>query len=272
MSQAKEEPTKSTEPATSWRTEEIPEELLFAIDSWYSYDDFNKATRIYAGDPLEIDIFINNINLILEEHIQLSDHVADTFSVTCFGKAPTQVQYSGRLVDTFQNYGKLYLIDAWKNKLRLGAVARTGVVPHVLFGTHAIEGPFVSMRLNQTSDSADTLVVILTQLVTKITITGEKTPLVFDFTRGVETVSDDAHLVAKARELALKKKKAEEKKDEEVKPAEQPAEQKAEQSTTPKTEQPKPTKPDKPPYQEPAPAPTIKPEAPPPFLANQSTC
>lgn len=174
-----------------WRKDGDPSDLLFALDSQYSYDTFEGRAAIYESAdsplPLDIDLFIRNIEIRLEEHIQVSTHVGETFGIMCFGKAPLRVNFSGILADTQKNFGKLYLVDAYKNKLRLGAVARRGKIPVIVFGTHALQGPFIGMQISENSASEDTITVVITMLLTALQITGEGAPLLFDYAHGVES-------------------------------------------------------------------------------------
>ena len=178
-----------------WRTSETPSDLLFAVDTWHDFESFSGRAAIYesmgAAAPLNLDYVISRIDVNLDEHIQVSEHVGDTFGIICFGKAPLQVNFSGTLIDTQKTYGKQYLIDAYKNKLRLFAVSRTGLIPKVQFGNHCLCGPFISMRVTEQSQSEDTLVVILTMLVTQYIATDPNAEqIVFDYTHGVEEAAN----------------------------------------------------------------------------------
>lgn len=157
-----------------WRSETSPSDLLVALNSYYSYDDHTGRAAIYEHDqatkPLDIDLIVTGIDLNLDEHIQVTEHIGDTFGIICFGKAPLQVTYSGVLVDSQKTFGKQYLIDAYKNTLRLSAVARTGKVPLMQFATHYIKGPFISLRLNESSESEDTITVVLSMIVTELKV------------------------------------------------------------------------------------------------------
>lgn len=179
------------EQSEDWRRNDEPSDLLFARDSQWSYETFEGRAAIYesaeAAAPLNIDLFIHNVDIRLEEHIQVSTHVGETFGIMCFGKSPLRVTFSGILADTQLNYGKLYLVDAYKNKLRLGAVARRGKIPVVVFGTHALQGPFIGMQIRESSTSEDTVTVVITMLLTALQIVGEGEPLLFDYVHGVES-------------------------------------------------------------------------------------
>lgn len=178
-----------------WRKSDEPSDLLFARDSQCSYETFDCRAKIFESItdplPLNIDLFIRNIDVRLEEHIQVATHIGESFGITCFGKAPMRVTFSGVLADTQNTYGKQYLVDAYKNKLRLGAVARRGKIPVLEFGTHALQGPFLSMRLSESSESEDTVIVVMSMLLTAIQIVGDGKPLHFDYVHGVESENPD---------------------------------------------------------------------------------
>lgn len=181
----------SLDQSKDWRRGGFPSDLLFARDSQYSYEDFDGRARIFESadspSPLNIDLFIRNIDVRLEEHIQVSNHIGETFGIMCFGKAPLRVTFSGILADTQLNYGKVYLVDAYKNKLRLGAVARRGKIPVLEFGTHALQGPFIGMQISESSASEDTITVVITMLLTALQIVGDGKPLLFDYVHGAES-------------------------------------------------------------------------------------
>ena len=159
---------------TDWRKPQDPSDLLFALNSYYSKEDFSGRAAIYesvsALKPLNIDLVVHSADIVLDEHIQVIDHIGDSFSVFSFGKAPLNVTYTAVMPDSHKTYGKQYLVDAWKNKLRLSAVARTGKVPIMQFTTHFVTGPFTSMRITENSQSEDTLTVVLSMLVTHLKI------------------------------------------------------------------------------------------------------
>lgn len=176
--------------ASEWRTTETPEDLMFAIDSYYSKDDFSGRAAIFEDEtalkPLDIDLFIQNIDVNFDEHIQFTPHASDTFGIVCFGKAPMRLIITATLADTQITFGKQYLVDAYKNKLRVTAVSRTGKVPVLKYGNYAISGPFISLKITQNANSEDTLIVVLTMIVTNYQIVGEEEPLIFDYIHGVE--------------------------------------------------------------------------------------
>ena len=173
-----------------WRDLRTPSDTLFANNSFYSIDDFSGRVAIYedatATVPLTIDLMVRDINFNLDENIQVTNHVSDTFGIICFGKSPLRVTFAGILPDTAKTFGKQFLIDCYKNKLRLGAVARTGKVPVVKFGNYSFSGPFISMNVTEKSISEDTIVVILTMIVTAYQIQNDEGQLLFDYIHGVE--------------------------------------------------------------------------------------
>jgi len=173
-----------------WRDLRTPSDTLFANNSFYSIEDFSGRVAIYedaaATVPLNIDLIVNDINFHIDENIQITNHVSDTFGIICFGKSPLRVTFGGILPDTNKTFGKQFLIDYYKNKLRLGAVARTGKIPVVKFGNYFFSGPFISMNITEKSLSEDTIVVILSMIVTAYQIQNEDGQLLFDYIHGVE--------------------------------------------------------------------------------------
>lgn len=181
-----------------WRRKDEPSDLLWARDSKWSYDDFSGRAAIYESatesSPLKVDLFIHELDIRLEEHIQLSTHIGETFGIACFGKAPMRLTFSAVLADTQKTYGKMYLVDAYKNKLRLGAVARRGKIPMLVYANHAFEGPFISMQINENVNSADTLIVVFTMLLTAMQVTGNGPVVLLDYAHGLETENPTAFI------------------------------------------------------------------------------
>lgn len=226
---------------------EEPADLLFAKDSQGTYDNFNyyegRAAiyeEIFADKPLNIDLFIRNVDFRLEEHIQVSPHVGDTFGITCFGKAPLIATFSGILADTQITFGKQYLVDAWKNRLRLTAVARRGKIPVIKYENMAYQGPFLKMRITEDSKSEDSIIVVLEMLVTQMQAVGDGTPVFFDYVHGVES-DDTSDFITSPLGVEEKNKPDEEQKAEEnikePEVSEKPVQQE-EKSTEPKASEP----------------------------------
>lgn len=73
----------STTDAFDWRKPTTPEDMLSALDSLYSPDDFTGRAAFYesatATSPLDIDLLVQSVQFNLEEHLQLSHYVGDIF-------------------------------------------------------------------------------------------------------------------------------------------------------------------------------------------------
>lgn len=177
-----------------WRRPTTPEDTLSALDSLYSPDDFSGRAALYesatATTPLEIDLFVQNIQFNLEEHIQLFQYVGDIFGAVCFGKKPLHMTASCVLADGPENYGKQYLVDCYKNRLRLSAVARTGNVPVLRCLDSTYSGPIVGMQLSESSTQEDVLIVTFTMLVLYLNVAHDGSLVTFDYLHGTDSVSE----------------------------------------------------------------------------------
>lgn len=184
----------STTNATDWRKPTTPEDMLSALDSLYSPDDFTGRAAFYesatATSPLDIDLLVQSIQFNLEEHLQLSHYVGDIFGAICFGKKPLHMTVSCVLVDGPENYGKQYLVDCYKNRLRLSAVARTGNVPVLRCLDSVYTGPVTGMQLSESGAQEDVLIVTFTMLVLSLNVSHNGSLVTFDYLHGTDGVSD----------------------------------------------------------------------------------
>lgn len=159
---------KAQDLAKDWRKEDEPSDNLWAVNSVWTYDDYKGRARFYEDstlkNPLDLDLIITHIDIPLDEKIQISPHIGDSFGFVPFGKSPLQVAISALLIDIPKNFGKQWLIDHYKNRLRLSAVARTGKIPVLVYATHMLQGPLISMRITEDAKSEDTITVNLGML------------------------------------------------------------------------------------------------------------
>ena len=173
-----------------WRTQEYPSDILTALVSLYGKEDWSLRATISASAmdsaPQDIDMVIQNISINIQEHIQIQDQVGDSFGLACFGKSPLVATISGVLIDTHVNFGKQFLIDAYKNKLRISAAARTGRIPTVRFLDSILRGPFIDMRVSEDINSEDTIIVVFSMLVMSLTTFGVHGLQTFDYVHGDE--------------------------------------------------------------------------------------
>lgn len=200
-------PTQNTEDIVSAKTyagnttketsvSGYPSDSLMALLPYGSRDDFTGRAAIYesanATAPANLDLFVNSVEVPLKEYIQIEKHIGNTLSLHAPGRAPSIISISAELVETRLNFGKQYLLELYQNRLRLEAVARTGVVPVFEFVRAAIEGPFLTMRITDSTSSEDTLLVNMTMLVLRLSFLGDTQSAVIDFQQGEDLAEDTA--------------------------------------------------------------------------------
>lgn len=172
-----------------------PSDTLYAYGSYYSKDDFSgRAVLGVAGVPAMVDLFIQDIALSPAEHIQLDKHMGNTFSIVAFGKAPLVATLSGVLVDTPITCGRAALTELYIGALRLEAVARSGLLPTLAFLNAVLHGPLVSLGLEESAASEDTLRVSMDMLVFTLQAAGAGTSVLLDYAHGMETLLPGATL------------------------------------------------------------------------------
>lgn len=187
-------PEETASISFDWRKPTTPEDTLAALDSLYSPDDFTGRAALYESEtattPLDIDLLVQSVQFNIEEHIQLSQYVGDIFGAICFGKKPLHMTVSCVLADGPENYGKQYLVDCYKNRLRLSAVARTGKVPVLRCLDSMYSGPVVGMQLSERSSQEDVLIVTFTLLVLSLHVAHGGNLVTFDYLHGTDNVSE----------------------------------------------------------------------------------
>ena len=94
------------------------------------------------------------------------------------------------LADGPENYGKQYLVDCYKNRLRLSAVARTGNVPVLRCLDSVYTGPVTGMQLSESGAQEDVLIVTFTMLVLSLNVSLNGSLVTFDYLHGTDSVSE----------------------------------------------------------------------------------
>lgn len=164
----------------------LPSDTLFAYGSTWSQDDFSgRAVIGVEGAPAGVDLLIGGIAFTLAEHIQIDPHIGPSFGVAVFGKAPLIASVTGTLIDTPVTGGRAALTNLYTGELRLEAAARTGRLPTLCFLNVALYGPFLSLTLEESSASEDTLQVGMEMLVFKLQSFGH-TAVTVDYAHGME--------------------------------------------------------------------------------------
>ena len=176
-----------------------PSDALFAYGSYYSKDDFSgRAVIGVAGAPAMVDLLIQDIALSPAEHMQLDKHIGNTFGMVAFGKAPLVASISGVLADSPLTYGRAALTELYIRALRLEATARSGKLPTLAFLNAVLHGPLISLRLEESAASEDTLQVGMDMLVFALQAAGDGTSVLLDYAHGMEallptaTIAEDA--------------------------------------------------------------------------------
>lgn len=164
----------------------LPSDTLFALGSTWSKDDFSgRAVLGVEGAPAGADLLIGSVAFTLAEHIQIDPHLGSGFGVAAFGKAPLVATVGATLLDTSATSGRAALLDLYTGELRLEAAARTGRLPTLCFLNVALYGPFLSLTLEESSASEDTVQVGMELLVFKLQGFGTP-PVTVDFAHGME--------------------------------------------------------------------------------------
>ena len=156
-----------------------------SIAKFVILDSDKSAEEAKEGGSLDVDLMVNNVSFSLAEHNSLHPYLGDMFGVHYYGKSPVTADISAMLIDTENNFSKPYLLQLYKNKLRVRAVAKTKVCPCLVFPGITLQGPLVSMSLVENSESPDTVAVVFRMIVIRLMTTGQEgEQAVFDVSGG----------------------------------------------------------------------------------------
>ena len=116
-----------------WRVSGIATDIFFAPDTFESLDDFSGRAAFYASaealEPIHADLLIQDVSFSVAEHLQLESHIGESFGVLALGMAPLTADISSVMPLCEGNPSRVNMLDAYVNRLRVSAVARTGVLP-----------------------------------------------------------------------------------------------------------------------------------------------
>lgn len=173
-------------------SQEISDSLV-ATGSYYSKDDFSGRALFYSSvretEPIPVDLLIQEVDFTLAEYLQISPFLGSFFGATALGWQPMMANISATLMDSDFNYGKQYLIDAYRNTLRLEAVARTGQVPVLKCLNSAMAGPIIAMSISEESNQDDTVIVNMSMLVMLLSITNNNNVIMLDYLHGAPSTA-----------------------------------------------------------------------------------
>lgn len=186
-------------------SKEISDSLI-ATGSITSKEDFSGRAVFYASvretKPIPLDLIIHSVDFTLSEYLQISPHIGSFFGAKSLGWEPMIANVSATLMDGHGNYGKESLMDAYRNVLRLEAVARTGQVPVLKCLNSALAGPVISMSLSENSELDDNITVNLSILVMILSITSGESVITADYLHGSPSV-DDVSKASPSQEKAV---------------------------------------------------------------------
>ena len=150
-----------------------------------------------AGEfGIPLDIFVQSMDFQLGEHHITSEYQGNYFGSLYFGKSPIVVNVVAYLLDNSAAHGKQALLEYYKNKLRLTAVANTGVLPRFTLKGYDFAGPWFMLRITESARSEDVLAVVFSFLALTIHGTGSTSSFYLDFTHGGRLKSGDAVSIA----------------------------------------------------------------------------
>lgn len=179
---------------TGWRSRSgISTDVLYAIDTLESVEDFSDRAAIYssvtASEPFNLDLMFQSIDYNFAEHNQVVPQIGQSFSAYFFGKTNMQVATSVFLIDTGVNYDKTYLMDTYRNYLRLEAVARRGVAPVLILPNAALTFACNSMSIQQTANMEGFLTLSMSLIVIQAVFMSDSYTIQLDYRHGVETAT-----------------------------------------------------------------------------------
>lgn len=181
-------------------SQEISDSLI-ATGSITSKEDFTGRAMFYASvretKPIPVDLVIHEVDFNIAEYLQVSPYIGSFFGAKALGWQPMIANISATLPDSDFNYGKEYLMDAYRNVLRLEAVSRTGQVPVLKCLNSALAGPVIAMSVSENTEMDDVVTVNLSMLVMLLSLTSGDSVITVDYLHGAPSVDDVSKPVAK---------------------------------------------------------------------------
>lgn len=105
----------------------------------------------FPNNRLDVSLVVENINFAVSENHMTVPGIGDIMFTYFHGRAPVMIQLDGIIDDLNGTYGKLEFVEVYKHVLRSSMVARTGIVPHILFRKATVSGPFHNLALSEVS-------------------------------------------------------------------------------------------------------------------------
>jgi hypothetical protein len=175
----------------------LPADPLRAFDLWNlrsysSPDDFSGRAALFADShssiPLNVDIIIQSVSFRLEEHLQVTPHIGDTFDFFAHGKAPAVADVTALLAESPDCRGKQSLMPLYYQRLRMSAAARTGNLPVLEYLGARIQGPWTALRVIGAAAQEDMVNVQFSILVLKAVFADATGSVTLDYSLGSESL------------------------------------------------------------------------------------
>ena len=121
---------------------------------------FSAPTRAaITSDRINLDLIIDNTVFVYSEFDQVTPHVGDTFSHNFFGKKPVVLNVSATLMDSQLSMGKTVLMELYRWVFRASRVAKTGIVPCLVFRGCLVQGAMLGIDLREVGTQQDRITV-----------------------------------------------------------------------------------------------------------------
>lgn len=115
-------------------------------------EDTKKIARVIAGDDVNkgghgyIDFLLQRAVHELNEKVQISETLADSYVAFFFGQAPPIFQYTGVLYNTYQDDWTMRMVRIFKNLGRGTQLARQGLTMRLRYDSMIVSGAMLSFN------------------------------------------------------------------------------------------------------------------------------
>ena len=109
-----------------------------------------------SGGTGFIDFLLTSVQEPFQEKIQVVETLSDNFIVYCFGQAAPQFQYSGVLLNTYQDDQRVWMTRLYQDILRGTQLARRRKLVRLRYDSVIVSGIIVAMQqtLNGTEENS----------------------------------------------------------------------------------------------------------------------
>ena len=130
-------------------------ERLNEVYTKFSVMEHSNLPSYFPDGEMKIDMVISNASYNYKDHNQLLPVIGDTFYHFFYGKSPMTLGLQGVVFDVKGPKAITDFKDIYKYLLRISMVAKTGIIPKIMFKNCIVSGAFLSLQTSHNSETYD---------------------------------------------------------------------------------------------------------------------